>query len=487
MARDPRLEKASLRADPPSASSPSPARDGGWAIREIGALLALLAGAFVIALDFFLALVTLPSIQRTLGSTDAELQLMVAAYATAFAASLVTAGRLGDIYGSRRMYQVGLLLFALASLGAFVAPSSVLMVAARVCQGLAGALLQPQIVAILALRFGDRRRGRVFAAYALSQALAGVTGQLAAGVIIEWDLGGWGWRACFLAVVPVVAAAMLLTQACVEERSATRAPRVDWVGMMLGSAALAGLIWTLTVGWSRLPWPAFAAGLGISAVLALCFAVQQRQLARALGNPTLPVHLLRRRPVQLGLACVFVFYLGLMSFYWLFSVRTQQELGLGATEAGQLFAVYGLSFMIATVISPQVSRRWGPAAVSRGAWLLACGHLGGIVVTQTGASLTSMGGALALTGLGMGLVMAPLLAAVTANASPEDAGALAGTVGTVQSAANALGTAIVPVAYLSREAAGSSGTALGGYATSLLALAVLAAALALLSRRALDR
>lgn len=487
MARDPRSENASRSAGPASASLPGVAQDGNWSVREVGALLALLAGAFVIALDFFLALVTLPSIQRSLGSTDAELQLMVAAYATAFAAGLVTAGRLGDIYGSRRMYQVGLLLFVLASLGAFAAPSSAMMVAARMCQGLAGALIQPQTVAILTLRFGDRRRGRVFAAYALSQALAGVTGQLAAGVIIEWDLGGWGWRVCFLAVVPVVALAMLLTQACVGERSAVRAPRIDWAGMMLGSAALAGLIWTLTVGWSRLPWPAFAVGLGVSAGLALCFAAQQRNLARASGNPTLPVHLLGRRPVQRGLACVFLFYLGLMSFYWLFSVRTQQELGLGAADAGELFAVYGLSFMIATMLSPQVSRRWGGVALSRGAWLLACGHLGGILVTQTDASLAWMGSALALTGLGVGLVMAPLLAAVTGNASTEDAGALAGTVGTVQSAANALGTAIIPVAYLSREAPGSSGLALGGYATSLLALAVLATALALLSRTAQDR
>ena len=458
-----------------------------WSARQMGTLTALLSGAFLVALDFFLALVTLPSIQKSLGSTDAELQLMVAAYATSFAAGLVAAGRLGDIYGRKRVYQIGLLLFALSSIGAFSAPTSVLMVTARMCQGLAGALLQPQIVALLAVSFGDRQRGRVFAAYALSQALAGVIGQLSAGLIIEWNVAGLGWRTCFLVILPVVALAMLLTQACIAERSAASVPRVDWVGMLLGSGALAGFIWTLTVGWSRLSWPALAAGLVASAVLALCFAAQQRNLARASGNPTLPVHLLGRGPVQRGLACVFLFYLGLMSFYWLFSVRTQQELGLGAADAGELFAVYGVSFMIATMISPQVSRRWGRAALSRGAWLLACGHLGGIMVTQAGASLAWMGGALALTGLGVGLVMAPLLAAVTANASPEDAGALAGTVGTVQSAANALGTAIIPVAYLSRETAGASGAALGGYATSLLALAVLATALALLSRRALDR
>lgn len=492
MESDPRLSRAAqgVRLDdagPAPEVQPPCAQDDRWSGRAIGALLALLAGAFVIALDFFLTLVTLPSIQRSLGSSDAELQLMVAAYATAFAAGLVAAGRLGDIYGSRRIYQLGLLLFALASLGAFAAPSSVLMIVARATQGLAGALMQPQIIAILALHFGGRSRGRAFAAYALSQALAGVTGQLTAGVIIDWNVGGWGWRACFLAVVPVVLLAMLLTQACVDDRSAARPPRVDWIGMLLGSAALVSLIWTLTVGMSRLPWPAFVTGLGASAVLALCFAVQQRRLARASGHPTLPVHLLRRRSVQLGLYCVFLFYLGLMSFYWLFSVRTQQELGLGAAEAGKLFAVYGVTFMIATVCSPQLTRRWGRAALPRGAWLLACGHVSAIIVTQAGAPLPWMGGALAVTGLGMGLVMAPLLSAVTANASAEDAGALAGTVGTVQSAANALGTAIVPVAYLSREAASPSGFFLGGYSTSLLALAVLATAVALLSHRALER
>jgi len=269
-----------------------------WSARQMGTLTALLSGAFLVALDFFLALVTLPSIQKSLGSTDAELQLMVAAYATSFAAGLVAAGRLGDIYGRKRVYQIGLLLFALSSIGAFSAPTSVLMVTARMCQGLAGALLQPQIVALLAVSFGDRQRGRVFAAYALSQALAGVIGQLSAGLIIEWNVAGLGWRTCFLVILPVVALAMLLTQACIAERSAASVPRVDWVGMLLGSGALAGFIWTLTVGWSRLSGTAFAAGLGVSAVLALCFAVQQRRLAQTDGHPTLPVHLLGLKPVQ---------------------------------------------------------------------------------------------------------------------------------------------------------------------------------------------
>jgi MFS family permease len=413
---------------------------------------------------------------------------MVAAYATAYAAALVTAGRLGDTYGSRRVFQIGLLLFGLASLGAFAASSTASMIAARAVQGVAGAMLQPQIVAILALRFGGERRGRVFAAYALSQALAGVSGQLLAGWIIGLDLAGWGWRACFLVVLPVLALASLLARSCIDERSAAETPPVDWMGMVIGCGSLLCLIWSLTVGLGRASWHGLAVGLTFALALGLAFVRQQRRLALAGGYPTLPLRLLGQRPVQLALACVFVFYLGLMSFYWLFSVRTQQELGLGADVAGQLFAVYGAAFMLATMASPAIARRVGHRSLPHGAWLLFFGHLLSVVVAQSDGGLLWMGLALALTGLGIGLLMAPLLALVTASTSAEDAGALAGTVGTVQSAANALGTAIIPAAYVLRDTAahapGAAPSSLGGYATSLLLLAGLAVLLAVLSRRA---
>jgi MFS family permease len=447
-------------------------------------LAGLLAGAFVVALDFFLALVTLPSIQRELGSTDAELQLMLAAYATAFAAGLVAGGRLGDIYGRRRLFQVGLGTVVLAALAAFFASTSFAMISARAAQGLASALMQPQIIAMLGLGFTGTRRRHVFAAYALSQAMAGVAGQLSAGLLIELNLGGWGWRTCFVAVLPVAVLAIVLTQFGVRERRGESGSSVDWVGMMLGAGALVWLIWNLTVGRSVLSGGGMLASLACNGALGALFALHQVRLSRLGRSPMLPVHLLGQRRVQLGLACVFLFYLGLMSFYWLFSVRTQQELGLGAAQAGRLFAVYGVAFMVATMASPLVERRMSIRALPLGALLVAVGHATGIAVTQGGFGLAALGVSLGLTGLGIGLVMAPLLATVTAHASAADAGALAGTVGTVQAAANALGTAVIPLAYLSRAQQPGEVVGLGGYSASLLLLAGLAVLLAVLSWRA---
>lgn len=456
--------------------------------REHGALVGLLAGAFVIALDFFIALVALPSIQRSLASSNAELQLMVASYATAYAAGLVASGRLGDAYGSHRMFRIGLLLFGLASLGAALAPSTALMIAARIAQGLAGAMLQPQIIAILALRFRGEARGRAFAAYALSQALAGVLGQLSAGWVISLDLGGWAWRPGFLIAMPVVLlAAVLVRRSGVECAQAERSP-VDWTGMLLGSGALSCLIWSLTVGRAHVGIQALAGGAGAAVLLAVVFAMQQRRLYLAGGRPTLPLHLIRRKPIRFGLACVFLFYFGLMSFYWLFSVRTQQEMGLDPAATGRLFAVYGVMFMVSTLAGPALSRRYGTSTLAHGAWLMALGHAAGVLAAHGDPNILWMGLALAVTGIGIGLVMAPLLALVTAGASTGDAGALAGTIGTVQSAANALGTAIVPLAYVVGESAhrasGTSDIALDGYQASLLLLSGLAMVLALLSKRA---
>jgi len=480
--RSPSADGAPVLSNPEQADPVPPA--SGFNGRELLGLTGLLGGAFVVALDFFLALVTLPSIQREMGSSDGELQLMLAAYATAFAAGLVAGGRLGDIYGRRRVYQFGLAMVLLAAVAAFLAPTSSSMIGARAAQGLASALMQPQIVAMLGLGFAGRRRHRVFAAYALSQAVAGVAGQLSAGVLIELNLWGSGWRACFLAVLPVAVLAMALTQLGVRERASRADARVDWVGMLLGAGALVWLIWNLTVGRSLLSGVGVLVSLACNGALGVLFALHQVRLSRFGGTPTLPVRLLGQRRVQLGLACVFLFYLGLMSFYWLFSVRTQQELGLGAAQAGRLFAVYGVAFMVATVVSPVVDRRLGARALPLGALLVAAGHVVGIVVTQGGLGLVALGVSVGLTGLGIGLVMAPLLATVTAHAAAADAGALAGTVGTVQAAANALGTAVIPLAYLARPQRSAEVLALGGYSTSLLLLAGLAVLLAGLSWRA---
>ena len=448
-----------------------------------GARAGVFLGALVLTLDFFTVLVALPSLQRDLGSSDAELQLVVAVYSTAFASGLIASGRLGDAYGNRRIYVAGLVLMILTTVAASLVPSTAAFLCIRFVQGLAAAMVQPQVLAIVGTRFAGHERRKAFAGYALSQALGGVAGQLLAGFVISLDVAGMGWRASFLVLLPALVLALVLSLRLPAERPAAGSLRLDLTGMALCSLALGWLSWTITVCRVTRPVSEFVAHLAGSLALCALFAWHQQRLERQGLQPMLPLRLLQSVRVRLALACVFVFYLGLMSFYWLLSVRLQREMGLDAWAAGQLFALYGGCFMAATAISPALHRRWGPRVVAWSACLLALGHGLGIAATQSGNGLLPLAVALAVTGLGVGAVMSQLLAMATVGAAPEEAGALAGVVGTVQAAGNALGAAVVPIAYLSASTAGKPRAALEPYSTGLLLLLMLAVLLALISRR----
>src|SRR6266704_839319 len=182
-------DPAAGRAGPPAARVP-------W--RRWAALAVLLTGSFIYTLDFFVVNVAIPSLQRDLHANAAAVQFVVAGYGVATAAGLITGGRLGDLFGRRRMFFAGLVLFCLASAACGLAPTAAILVLARVLQGLAAALFAPQVLAILGVVYQGRDRVTAFTAYGLSLGLAAVCGQLIGGLLIQADVAGSGWRAVFL-------------------------------------------------------------------------------------------------------------------------------------------------------------------------------------------------------------------------------------------------------------------------------------------------
>src|ERR1700721_4653564 len=191
------------------------------------ALPVLLAGTFISLLDFFIVNVALPDTQRTLHAGPSAIQFIVAGSSLALAAGLITAGRLGDLYGRRRMYVLGLGLFTLASAACGLAPNAGFLVAARVFQGGAAALLMPQILAIINTSFTGPARARAFTAYGLTVGFGAVFGQLVGGVLIKLDLAGLGWRSIFLIKIPIGVAAVALAPRLIPESRAPGAGRID--------------------------------------------------------------------------------------------------------------------------------------------------------------------------------------------------------------------------------------------------------------------
>src|SRR5947209_1807732 len=179
-------------------SHPAAPVQTGSAATPALALPVVLTGTFMVVLDFFIVNVALPAMQTGLHASTAAIEWVVAGYALTTAVLLMTAGRLGDRYGRRRIFSLGLALFTLASLLCGIAPDAGKLVAARLAQGAGGALLMPNVLAIINVTYTGPQRTRALSFYGLTMGVAAVGGQLLGGALIALDPGGVSWRACFL-------------------------------------------------------------------------------------------------------------------------------------------------------------------------------------------------------------------------------------------------------------------------------------------------
>jgi MFS family permease len=322
--------------------------------RETIVLLVLLSGPFMVVLDFFIVMVALPSMRRDFAASGADLQLVVSCYGVANAAALITGGRLGDMFGLQRMFVVGLALFTLASAACGAASSMPMLVAARALQGLAGALMQPQVLAMIGLLYTGASRVQGFSAYALTMGLAGVLAQLIGGMLIQADIAGLGWRACFLINVPVGLLALGMMTRVALPVAARAGNRLDLKGLLLVAATLTLVIWPLVEGRERgWPWWSLCALATAVPFVAACW-LHQRRLSLCGGQPLLAPELLLVRPFATGLAITLLFHGGLASFYFVLAVHLQNGLGLDALSSGLAFTVLALGFFTTSMWAPSI-------------------------------------------------------------------------------------------------------------------------------------
>jgi EmrB/QacA subfamily drug resistance transporter len=471
----------------PAASLSSTAGHGASAARPGPlALWVMLSGTFLVVLDFFIVNVALPSMQRELQAGTGILQMVVAGYGLATAAGLITGGRLGDLFGRRRMFMLGLLLFTLASAACGFAPNAELLVAARVLQGLAGALLQPQVLAMIGLAYAGEDRARAFAAYELTLGLGATLGQLVGGLLIHADLAGLGWRSCFLINVPIGLLALVLAPRVIPPLANSSTSRLDLIGMLLVAAASVAVVLPLVEGraqgWPLWSWLCLAAALPLLAA----FAFQQRRLAASGGAPLVAPALLAKRRFIMGLFTTLAFYVGNASLYFVLALYLQQGLALGPLTSGLVFTSLAIGFFATSMAGARLARRFsGKPPIALGALVLAAGHALQFVNVAgwTGHShvVAWMVPLLLVQGAGLGMVMAPLVSTVLAGLPPQHAGVASGVLSMVQQASNALGVALIGILFYGRlghapDAAGYAsafGVALVYLMVSALVVAVL--------------
>ncbi|GAA1399189.1 MFS transporter [Kitasatospora putterlickiae] len=435
-----------------------------------GLLPVLLTATFMTALDIFVVNVAIPSLQADLGAGPAAVQWVVAGFGLALATGLITAGRLGDRYGRRRVFGLGLALFTLASAACGLAPTAGALVGARIAQGLAAALMGPQVLAILRTAYSGAAQARAFSAYGLTMGLGAVLGQLIGGLLIRADLFGLDWRTCFLLNLPVGLAALALVRRCLPESRAGHRPGLDPAGVALVTVALTGLVLPLIQG-PEAGWPLWTwLSLGGSAALLVLFAVHQHRGGRAGGSPLVDTRLFADRAFTTGLLAQLAFWLGQASFFLVLALYLQPGRGLDALGAGLVFTPIGVGYLVTSTTAHRVAARLGRQTIALGGLLMVAGlGLLALAVYGTGSSggVWWLAPGLFVDGLGMGLVVAPVTAVVLAGVEPGLAGSAAGVVATVQQVAGALGVALIGVLYYAAD------DATGAFGRSLAALAVL--------------
>lgn len=410
------------------------------------ALLVMLSGPFMVVLDFFIVNVALPSIQHDLHASAAALEWVVAGYGLANAALLVTGGRLGDMHGRRRLFLIGIATFTLASAACGLAPDAGTLVVARIAQGAAGALLQPQVIAMLSALFSGERRARAFAAYGIAMGLAAAGGQVIGGALIQADWAGLGWRSCFLINLPIGLAGLALGGRLLPRLPARPGERLDLAGIVLLALALSAAVFPLVHGREH-GWPAWVFGVLAACVpLALVFALHQRHRVAAGRQPLVPPALWAQRRYRLGLAATLAFFCGNASLYFVLALVLQQGLHLDALAAGTVFSVLAVGFFMSSMAAPRIGRVLGANALPVGALVLAAGHAA-MFGLMGHVPLSALLPVLFVQGCGLGLVMTPMAASVLAGLPAEHAGVASGVMATTQQLGNALGVALIGILY----------------------------------------
>lgn len=442
-------------------------------------LLVLLAGIFLVVLDFFIVNVTLPSMQRDLHASDTALEWVIAGYGLAYGALLLAATRLGDRWGRRRLYAAGVTSFVAASAACGAAPTMEVLVAARVVQGAAGAMIAPMVLALLGDVYTGAAYRRAIAAYSGAMGLAAVAGQLIGGVLIQLDVAGLGWRSVFLVNVPVGLAILSLVRRHVPAARSAHSTRVDVLELGLATAMLLALLLPLLEG-PRLGWPLWTwLSLVASVVLAEGLVFRSRALLRRGADPLLRIVLTGPRILKAGLLQQFVLYLGMASFFLVLALYLQVDRGLGALESGEVFTIVAVAYVVGTRVTAEVAKRCRHWTISLSALVFLAGHLlSWLAVVDLGpsASILWLAPGLAVAGLGMGVCLTSQIGTVMSSATPRDAAVVSGTLSTVQQVGNCVGVALIGLVYFEASTAHPG----AAFAESLLYLVAAMGVLAVL-------
>jgi predicted MFS family arabinose efflux permease len=428
--------------------------------RRYLSLIVVVAAQFMFVVDAFIVNVAIPSIRADLTMSEAGIEAVIALYQIAFATLVIIGGRLGDLRGRRAIFLSGLLGFTAASIWCGLARSGGELIAARLAQGAAAALMSPQVLATIHTLFPDEARKRAFAVFGISLGLGGAAGVMVGGWLLALNLFGLGWRLIFFVNGPIGLAIAVAAWRLLPVMPGRREQDLDLTGATLLFVGLLGVVTPILCG-RQLHW-AWWLGLveaGGIATLAL-FLTWEGYTERNGAQPLIDLDLLSDRVFLCGLLAALCFFAANISFYFVLTLFLQNGLGLSPFQAGLTVLPLALAFVVG-------SRVTGDIVLGCFIQITGLAAIGGTIASWPSAGAIALVPSLVLFGYGQGRVMAPLFGAVLANVRHVHAGAGSGILTTTQQTANASGVALIGLVYFAVSGNGSS------HAAMLAALAVL--------------
>src|SRR5487761_1928108 len=446
-----------------------------WLILTIACL-----AQFMVVLDVSIVNVALPSMQRDLHFSPSSAQWVVNAYVLTFAGFLLLGGRAADIFGRRRVYVTGLIVFTIASVGAGFAATGTQIVAVRALQGIGGAILSPATLTIIVTTFHGPRLPKAIGAWSAVAGAGGAVGGLLGGILTGWA----SWRWVFFINVPLGVAAVVIALLYLREmRSRGAAVKLDVTGAALVTASLAALIYgvvnTTSQGWTSSATTSWFLGGGIGLV---AFIFWESKVA---SHPLVPFRIFRSRPLSVANLVMLLVGGAFFAMWYFLTFYYQNILGYDAVKTGFAFLPKAISIIVGAQVSSRLLARTGVRPLLFVGTSLAT--FGFVWISMIGVHSSYLGAILVpsiICALAMGLLFTPLATAATAKVERSDAGLASGLLNTSRQIGGSLSLAILGTVAADRSATflhpGSPEALVGGYqrsfqisaAITLLALAV---------------
>jgi len=418
---------------------------------RLRAILAVVLIADVLDLmDSTITNIAAPSIVREIGGGESLIKWLGASYALALGVLLVVGARLGDRYGKRRLFLIGIAGFVAASLLCGVSVDPAMLIAGRLVQGGFGALLIPQGIGILIATFSREQLPRAFSAFGPVMGAAAVLGPIVAGFIIDADIGGLSWRPMFLINIVLGGVGFIAAVTLLPHDEPTSDIPIDRLGSSLLGVSMLGLMYGLiegsTSGWTAVPILSLAAG--VTAFGGFC--VRQRRAA----NPLILPSLLTNRGFTSGLLLGLAFFAAVNGLAYVVSLFFQTGLGLTPSEAALGLAPLMLGIIIASLVCRPLIEKLGRLLVFIGLSVTLAGAvaLWATVLAQgTAVSVWAMAPSILVLGAGMGASFSSIYDVAIGDVAPAEAGSASGALSAVQQLAAAIGSAVVTTIYFTQQ------------------------------------